>query len=425
MKNPLTAINISPFFKRQKVTSQTTCVQENSQEYFRKIPKPHVPVFPVLSIKNFKFWSSKTSPSIIDNRFVEHFYSARYALYAALEKMSATTEHEILVPSYHCLAMIEPIIHKGCKVKLYNIYKDFSADLDDLTAKITPNTRAIIGVNYFGFIQNITAIKEICEERNIYLIEDCAHSFIGSYHQNLEQPMGFIGDYAIASSMKFFPIRYGGILVSKKDQGHPFSGKSGLKDNIKFIYQKFENAFQYNRLWILAPLFYVLEKIRGSKQQNDEPMVFDNSQNYQLNFLDERRSIKPSSLERFLINQGVSYKNSIRRQENYRFLTDKLSSLPGVEILLPISDNDEVPYLLPLYIENLEDIFPDIEDAGLPYQRFGQFLWSDETTQPCAVAESYSQKILQLPCHQALTKKELIWIIETLEHVLQSERRKK
>ena len=43
------------------------------------------------------------------------------------------------------------------------------------------------------------------------MLEDCAHAFFGEYEN---RPLGSFGDYAIASTMKFFPTSEGGCLVS-------------------------------------------------------------------------------------------------------------------------------------------------------------------------------------------------------------------
>jgi dTDP-4-amino-4,6-dideoxygalactose transaminase len=73
--------------------------------------------------------------------------------------------------------------------------------------------RAIVVVHYFGLPQPMTAIRRFCDERTITLIEDCAHALFGKAD---DQPVGSIGDYAIASLTKFLPTSDGGCLVGKR-----------------------------------------------------------------------------------------------------------------------------------------------------------------------------------------------------------------
>lgn len=72
-------------------------------------------------------------------------------------------------------------------------------DIDDLKSKITKNTKAIIPVHLFGNPCNIEAIKEIAEEHNLLIIEDCAQSHLATSNGNN------VGTFGIASSFSFFP----------------------------------------------------------------------------------------------------------------------------------------------------------------------------------------------------------------------------
>lgn len=78
--------------------------------------------------------------------------------------------------------------------------------------KISNKTKVIFVNHEFGYpYQNLQAIKDY----NIPIIEDCAHSFISQDRDGL---VGNLGDFAIYSLSKFFPMQLGGILsVNKED----------------------------------------------------------------------------------------------------------------------------------------------------------------------------------------------------------------
>ena len=61
------------------------------------------------------------------------------------------------------------------------------------------NVKAILITHFLGFPQPIDEIKRICNERNLFLIEDCAHAFLSSYNGN---PLGSYGDIAVFSLLK-------------------------------------------------------------------------------------------------------------------------------------------------------------------------------------------------------------------------------
>src|SRR5690606_21305209 len=54
--------------------------------------------------------------------------------------------------------------------------RTFNIDPDDLSEKITPRTRAVIGVHLYGQPFDAKAVCQICEDRNIALVEDCAQA---------------------------------------------------------------------------------------------------------------------------------------------------------------------------------------------------------------------------------------------------------
>lgn len=79
------------------------------------------------------------------------------------------------------------------------------------TREITDTTKAVIVIHEFGFpYKQIKKLKQECERRGIPLIEDCAWSYGGMI--DAETKIGTVGDYAIYSLTKVFPMQYGGIL---------------------------------------------------------------------------------------------------------------------------------------------------------------------------------------------------------------------
>jgi dTDP-4-amino-4,6-dideoxygalactose transaminase len=72
-------------------------------------------------------------------------------------------------------------------------------------------TKAILVNHEFDFpYENLSKLLNY----ELPIIENCAHSFIS---QNQEGTVGNIGDYVIYSLPKFFPIQFGGILLSNKN----------------------------------------------------------------------------------------------------------------------------------------------------------------------------------------------------------------
>ena len=100
------------------------------------------------------------------------------------------------------------------------------------------------------------------------------------------------------------------------------------------------------------------------------------------------------------------------RRRNYAALHDGLSGLPGCRALLGRLGPGDVPYLYPLWVDDLARVFPRLEDVGVPMQRFGQFLWP--TVDPAAYPHvtALSRHVVQFSCHQALDDDDIGYIVD-------------
>lgn len=76
---------------------------------------------------------------------------------------------------------------------------------------MTKNTRAILVIHEFRVPFNeMASLSRIAHERNITLIEDCAHT-IDSLHKG--RHVGTLGTHVILSFPKIFPLKSGGALI--------------------------------------------------------------------------------------------------------------------------------------------------------------------------------------------------------------------
>jgi len=75
---------------------------------------------------------------------------------------------------------------------------DWSIDPNDIEARITPKTRAVMIVHYAGFACDMTYITALCKKHNLFLIEDCAHCPGADFNG---QPLGTFGN---VSAFSFF-----------------------------------------------------------------------------------------------------------------------------------------------------------------------------------------------------------------------------
>lgn len=106
---------------------------------------------------------------------------------------------EILVPSVTWPTQVWSAMMAGLKVRLVDADPaTLNVNLDDLSAKITPRTRALSLVHLMGNPCDMDTIFAICRKHNLLLIEDCCESLGARF---AGKP---VGSFGVASSFSFF-----------------------------------------------------------------------------------------------------------------------------------------------------------------------------------------------------------------------------
>ncbi len=391
-------------------------------------PKPYIPTQPVLSLESFSSnrCGQQDIPSVLDVGSIKHVTSGRVAIALALKQMGIGKGDKVLIPAYHCPAMVEPVIWAEAVPIFYKIQSDTSVDLDDVQNKLDESTKLLIATHYFGFPQNLVKIRNFCDIHEIYLLEDCAHSFFGEFEG---RPIGAYGDYAIASTMKFFPIYEGGCLVSGRNNIEQIELRSaGLAFEIKAALNTLERGLEYDRMGSLRKLFatplklkdYLWKSVKqGSPGENKKkigPGASEGGFGFEADWLHKRSSFS----SRWLTKLASKDRVIAGRRENYSALLEALAGLPGCRPLFPDLPSGVVPHVFPLIVDNSAEIFPTLKRSGVPVIRFGEFLWHGVNESVCSVSTRLSQNLLQFPCHQELKLKEKQWMIEQIRKTILS-----
>jgi dTDP-4-amino-4,6-dideoxygalactose transaminase len=415
------ALNQIPSRPRRMTRSATVPMQgPNVPQFGRLIPVADVPVEPVLSCGVFVPSRAPTVPSVRDAGSVVSLTAGRYAIAWALKLMGLGPGDQVLMPAYHCATMVEPLSVVGANPVFYRLKDDLSVDLEDIQAKLSPSVRAILATHYFGFPQRLESLRQLCDEKHIYLLEDCAHSYFG---ETGGRPVGAWGDFAIASPRKFFPISDGGFLILPSRRARDIVLRSqDFLSTAKAAFNFVEHSVYYHRMPAMAPLLKMLNGLRGGPPAPDAKQAQDDQEETKPNessdfdpaLLTTRMNLC-SRLTRLAASESRIIK---RRRDNFECLRKGLSGLPNCRPLIDRLPANVVPHMFPLWIDDLDKVFPLLEDLAVPMQRFGQFLWPgiDETV--CAVSSDMSHHLIQLPCHQELLPRELTEILTRLSSVM-------
>ena len=123
---------------------------------------------------------------------------------------------EVIVPAQTHTATAHAIEYTGATAIFVDV-DPLTANIipDEIVKKITPKTKGVIPVHMAGLPCDMKSIIKICEENNLILIEDCAHS-IGTYYDGIHA-----GNFGITGNFSFYPTKQittgeGGIVISNK-----------------------------------------------------------------------------------------------------------------------------------------------------------------------------------------------------------------
>lgn len=386
-------------------------------------PAPGAPVAPVLSFASFFSRGAPPVPSILDVGDHKLVTSGRIAIALALGQMRVGPGDAVMVPAFHCSSMIEPVIWSGASPVFYRIKADTSVDLDDIATKLGSNVKVLMVTNYFGFPQDLSAIRAFCDSHGLLMLEDCAHCFLGEHKG---KPVGSYGDYAIASSMKFYPIYDGGALVSARHSLDPVTLRAGGAGfEVKATLNALEDSFEYRRLGLVKALLWLpltgkdllWRAIKARKPSATQSMVPGSSEggfSFDPVWLDKRSS----AFSRWMLTLVSRRRMGALRRKNYLKIATALAGLPGCRPLFASLPEGVFPWVFPLITDHPEPLFDTLKSRGVPIIRFGEYLWPGVDASVCANSVDLSRHVMSFSCHQELRIDELDWMITNIKEAL-------
>lgn len=146
------------------------------------------------------------------------FTNGTATMHAALEAAGIGVGDEVIVPPLTMASTTFAVLQANASPVFADIDPNtFQIDPADIERKITKNTKAIITVAIYGGSPKLKEIREIADRYDLFLLEDNAECFGGTY---LDRPVGCYGHAASFSfqSSKHLSSGEGGILLIEDDE---------------------------------------------------------------------------------------------------------------------------------------------------------------------------------------------------------------
>ncbi|HRN71030.1 MAG TPA: DegT/DnrJ/EryC1/StrS family aminotransferase, partial [Candidatus Woesebacteria bacterium] len=182
--------------------------------------------------------------------------SARSAFYLLLKAYGIGPGDEVILPSFSCLVIANPVIWVGAKPVYVDIDKEtFNLSLEDLKKKVSSKTKVVLVQHTFGLPVELEKVRELVG-KDVKIVEDIAHSLGGIYKGH---KIGTIGDAAVATfgiEKVISSVRGGMVLV--KDDRIAEEIISEIKSAPHFSLVRIKIALLNPILWwLITPVYYI------------------------------------------------------------------------------------------------------------------------------------------------------------------------
>ncbi len=174
-----------------------------------------------LLFSDYELFRKKHFSTLCINHLNKRFFDSKlfltHSATGALEMIATLIDikagDEIIMPSFTYVSTANAFVSVGATPVFVDINPDtLNIDESLIESAITTKTKAIIAMHYAGHACNFIALKAICQNHNLILIEDAAMAY-GNYYNN--KPLGSIGDFGVISFdiTKHISAVQGGLLL--------------------------------------------------------------------------------------------------------------------------------------------------------------------------------------------------------------------
>jgi len=342
-------------------------------------------------------------------KYAYSFNSGRSSLMAIMEGLGLPEGSQVLLQAFTCNAAANPILWAGLEPVFVDCDQNYNLSVDDLKKKITQKSRAVMVQHTFGLPADMDEIQKICDENNLVLIEDCAHSLGAEYKGRRVGTFGKAAFFSFGRD-KMISCVYGGMAVT--DDEHlakkiaVFQEEAGYPGN-GWVLQQLLHPVLMN--WFILPTYSIIGKYKLVALQWFH--VLSKAIHWK-----EKRGLKPDYFPKRLPNAlailAQNQFNKLERFNNHRREIAELyyRELKKINFVMPSNPNNRSQVFLRFAIRH-NDAAKIIKKSWQRNLLIGDWYRTpvdpfDTKTETvgykkgsCPNAETFAGKMINLPTH--------------------------
>ena len=171
--------------------------------------------------------------------------SGTAALTTAMVAFNIGAGDEVIMPTFTFVASFEAVLSIGAIPVLVDVDETLTLDPEAVRAALTPKTKCIMPVHMCGSMADLDALKSICEENDLILLEDACQAIGGTYKGKKLGTIGHAGTFSF-DFVKTITCGEGGVVMTDNediylkcdgytDHGHDHKGADRGADLHPFI----------------------------------------------------------------------------------------------------------------------------------------------------------------------------------------------
>ncbi len=161
----------------------------------------------------------KSFATFCNTKFAVCVNSGTSALHIAMLALGIGPGDEVIVPANTFIATAWGVSYTGATPVFVDCDKDnWEIDFQKIEEKITPKTKAIIGVHLYGMPCDIDEIKAIAQKYNLYFIEDAAQAQGAKYKGKAVGSFGEMGCFSFYPGKNLGACGEGGGITTNSEE---------------------------------------------------------------------------------------------------------------------------------------------------------------------------------------------------------------
>jgi len=294
--------------------------------------------------------------------------SSRTGLYLSLASKGFRRTDEIYVPNFVSQCVLNTL--NRCAFPSHSL---------------TEKTKGILILHQWGYPQKMDEVMKLANERDYFIIEDCAHTMTSKYKGKY---LGLFGDSAIFSFPKVFPTVMGGFLLTNDEEIIEYSLK--FRESRKSILRS---------IFLNLMMFVVYENQIQGEVRRSEFLKECLEMCYSVNVDFPRVNGPLSSMINNAVSNFESLDSRVKNLEVYKsnFSRNYLETLE--------KDCTVVPYLVP-YFDSVDKLLK-INHELIKNNIESSIMHFDVNKN---IFDNNYVKCLALPCHQGLSQNDVKFI---------------